>query len=587
MQILVTQVTVNARGQTKREQRRVSGAVFRIGRGSQCEIHLPDSRVALLHAQLTVTGINAKIETGSGQLRVNGREVNGAELVVGDSMEIGPYQIEVESPPEGLQLAISVRHAAAFGKDPGMLRRFRTRGPRLSVRRLSYLAFVAVVTLFLVLPAVSDYWSGMKSPASDSRLSTIAEVGHTLSAAFVQTWSPGPLSRSHQVFGDKCDACHAQPFIQVRDQECIVCHKTIREHVPRLTKSGVHDVALNEVRCAECHRDHKDAPLATRAQAECVSCHGGAGNSSGEATRVTDFGKDHPQFVLSLPDPARPGKPLRVRQGEASKGKLLEKSNLKFNHKLHLDPGGVRDPQGARDSKGMYDAKGRRTVLICASCHEPERDGRLMAPVSMERHCQSCHSLAFEPSVTARQAPHGSEEAIATMLREFYARLVLGDLPSGVLAPKNLPRMRPGTALSVEDRALALRIADRKAQQVLNDLFDHRQVCSTCHHVSRRSDAVGWTVAPVAVAQTWMPGAQFTHAKHETSSCVTCHDVAKSSAAEDVTMPDIAKCRECHVGSSPVHNRVTSDCVICHKFHAGAGYWNVDMQMPLLKRVAK
>ena len=43
------------------------------------------------------------------------------------------------------------------------------------------------------------------------------------------------------------------------------------------------------------------------------------------------------------------------------------------------------------------------TVLHCGDCHQPEVGGRLMVPVSMEQHCQRCHSLAFEPEVTKRQ----------------------------------------------------------------------------------------------------------------------------------------------------------------------------------------
>ena len=60
------------------------------------------------------------------------------------------------------------------------------------------------------------------------------------------------------------------------------------------------------------------------------------------------------------------------------------------------------------------------------------------------KHCQSCHSLAFEPKVTSRQVPHGSEAGVMTVLREFYARLVLGDVPPGVVPPPDLQRVRPG-----------------------------------------------------------------------------------------------------------------------------------------------
>jgi len=55
MDIQVTFVSVNQRGQPQRDQRRVSGTSFTVGRGSQCQIHLPDARVALNHAHIVVS----------------------------------------------------------------------------------------------------------------------------------------------------------------------------------------------------------------------------------------------------------------------------------------------------------------------------------------------------------------------------------------------------------------------------------------------------------------------------------------------------------------------------------------------------
>ena len=57
------------------------------------------------------------------------------------------------------------------------------------------------------------------------------------------------------------------------------------------------------------------------------------------------------------------------------------------------------------------------------------------------------------------------------------------DVPPDVNPPKDLPRMRPGAVLSYAERQQALRIADQKANLVLREMFDTRQVCSTCHEV--------------------------------------------------------------------------------------------------------
>jgi predicted CXXCH cytochrome family protein len=250
---------------------------------------------------------------------------------------------------------------------------------------------------------------------------------------------------------------------------------------------------------------------------------------------------------------------------------MVERSNLKFDHALHLDPKGIRDPEK------------RRTVLECTDCHQPAEGGRLIAPITMEKHCQRCHSLAFEPKVTSRQVPHGSEAAVMTVLREFYARLVLGDVPPGVVPPPDLQRVRPGAEIDYPERQQALRIADERAQRVLRELYETRDVCSTCHYIERDADT-GYKVAPVRLNRVWMPMATFSHAKHATERCSSCHDVARSKDAADVAMPAVDRCRDCHVGARAVLGKVTSDCATCHKFHAGSGDWHAVFQAHLKKK---
>jgi hypothetical protein len=275
-----------------------------------------------------------------------------------------------------------------------------------------------------------------------------------------------------------------------------------------------------------------------------------------------------------------------VRQGKPASPEMVERSNLKFNHKLHLDPTGVRDPEGKRDSAGTRDASGRRTVLICGDCHQPGESGSLIAPVTMEQHCQRCHSLAFEPKVTKRQVVHGDQAEIATMLREFYARLVLGDVPPDVNPPADLPRMRPGAVLTYQDRQRALQIADAKAAVVMRELYDTRKVCTTCHETTRTDDG-NWKISPVRVTQIWMPQALFTHAKHATEKCARCHDVSESTESKHIAMPDLKSCRDCHVGATPVTGKVTSDCATCHKFHDGRDYWHAAAQAQMQPRGKK
>src|SRR5215218_6794543 len=109
MDISVTYVRVNARGKPQRDQRRIAGPVIEIGRSSKNQIHLPDARVALSHARLTASDSAVTIEARDGAIELNGRPVSAAQLAPGDVDEIGPYDIEIESPPAGVPLAITIR----------------------------------------------------------------------------------------------------------------------------------------------------------------------------------------------------------------------------------------------------------------------------------------------------------------------------------------------------------------------------------------------------------------------------------------------------------------------------------------------
>ena len=569
MDVLVTFVRVNPRGKTQRDQRRVAGPVLSVGRGSKSQIHLPDARVALNHARITVGEDRATMEGVEGAIEVNGRPVDSARLAVGDVIEIGPYDITVEAPPAGLGLALAVSASEQSPPSGNIVRRVLMRTPRLSKRRLSYLAFLGVILLALVVPLASGFLPGGPPAEPGSMREMLREIVPVVAGNFAQSWNPGPVSRGHQVFGKDCRSCHQFAFLQVRDTACVSCHQSIKEHVPRAGLTGVRGVTFAATRCAECHRDHKGMQMAPRAQELCADCHVDVKNAApgAHSDNVTDFLADHPPFRVSLLDADHPDAVRRVRQATPAPAEMVERSNLKFNHALHLDPNGIRDPEE------------RRTVMDCADCHQPEeRGGRLIAPVTMEKHCQRCHSLAFEPKVTTRQVPHGSEQAVMTVLREFYARLVLGDVPPGVVPPPDLQRMRPGAEIDYQERQQALRIADERAQRVLRELYETRDVCSTCHYVKR--EPAGYKVAPVRIARTWMPQALFTHAKHATERCSTCHDVTRSTKAADVAMPTVEKCRDCHVGARAVIGKVTSDCAACHKFHAGSENWHPALQPP-------
>src|ERR1700730_7325511 len=98
MRILVSSVTRNRKGQPVRAERIVEGELIRLGRGTQCEIHLPDPRVSLYHAAIYRQGASIFIQAPEADLSVDGGSEREARLAPGAHVALGPYDLTVEPP---------------------------------------------------------------------------------------------------------------------------------------------------------------------------------------------------------------------------------------------------------------------------------------------------------------------------------------------------------------------------------------------------------------------------------------------------------------------------------------------------------
>ena len=527
MNYLIRFITKNAAGGVEHSDKIVEAAVITIGRATDQVLHLKDRRARLQHAVIEqqVDGVHITTNALTGVV-VNGRSQRSAKLKAGDVIEVGSNILRVIDAPDGIDFAVtfelSTDASSSHFVDNWTAPVSGISG--WSKRRLSWTLVAVVAILAMALP--SFYFE-------DLRLA-------------------GPVHSAHSSIANECESCHVKSFQRVPDMACMECH-TVDRHVTQ------GEAVLGDIRCASCHLEHNEpAELVNRHQDLCSGCHADLADDVALES-AEDFLDAHPEFKISLlqMSAAEGGEPeWNVDRLLLSDAQGAERSNLIFNHAVHLDEAGIVTPEGRR-------------VIECTECHEPQPGGALMKPIVMDEHCSGCHTLSFDPDDPSREIPHGDPASVIQALVEYYsARLLGADLDA-----VNQRVRRPGRALTRADRDRAAAEARKRALSVAADLFE-RRACTTCHDVTRVDDNsdVPWQVLPVRLTASFLVHANFSHSAHETevSSCDGCHQAGLSEAASDVLIPGIENCRDCHgSGYSNRNNsaQIPSTCVMCHSFH--------------------
>lgn len=549
MRILIRTLETAATGVAVASDRVVEADVIGFGRATDQQIHCNDQRIGLQHARFTRSDVGLSLSCiPPAQAEVNGRLCRDASLRVGDEVSLGPMLIKVLETPANVDAAISVERDAreTAAADDAPLPTFAISLEQVGWRKRPWAW--GGITLTLLLGLILPWFFVGRGDASAAWLRASVLPSD-------MQWTSGPLHSAHGNLEVECEACHAQPFRRVRNEQCLDCHQSaLHQHVPAGHPSAAE---MTADRCTSCHAEHDEpsnlVQLDTRI---CTDCHTepqdhGAGP---KALAVTDFVSQHPEFQVSLLT-APTWKVTRARLGDKP---LIEKSNLIFTHAVHLDPKGIKAPQG-------------EVVMDCADCHKPNEGGTGFKPITMEQHCSSCHSLGFDPAEPQRQVPHGEPALVMQTLIDHYSRRFLGGYSDALASADGLTP--PGASLSAAARSRVLGSATQRANQVAADVFE-RRVCADCHSVTRSgaSSAPSWTVAPVKLTQSFMPKAHFDHAAHATGEarCETCHAAANSKLASDVLMPQIKICRDCHGGETGAEGgqvRIASPCASCHVYH--------------------
>ncbi len=526
MTYLIRFITRNAAGGVEQHDRLVDSPIVTIGRATDQVLHLKDRRARLQHAQLErKDGAYHITSSALAGVTVNGKSQRDARLNVGDVIEVGANIIRVIDTPANVDFAISFE-LSDDATDEHLASEWST--PAIGIagwskRKLSWTLVAAVLLFGFLLP-----WLVMQN--------------------FL---TAGPVHSAHSSVGDECDACHINLFQRVPDSGCVECH-TVARH----TMQQEH-VVLGDVRCATCHLEHNEpAELINQHQALCADCH--ADLPAGvDLQRASDFLDDHPDFKVSLKRPVEledGGLDWQVEHVDLAGARDAERSNLKFDHKVHLAADGIMTPDGNR-------------VVECNECHVPEPGGARMLPVSMDEHCASCHTLAFDPDDPSRTVPHGDAEAVMQALVEYYSARLLGDDPDAV----DRRVRRPGQRLTRADRDRVAAEARGQALAVAEDLFE-RRACINCHEVTKTGGEFPWHVQAVQLTEHFFPHTNFSHAAHDTevTSCDSCHNATASEAATDLLIPGIDACRDCHGSGERRRNsagQLPSTCVMCHGFH--------------------
>lgn len=439
-----------------------------------------------------------------------------------------------------------------------------------------------------------------------------------------RAFEAGHVSSAHAFIANDCRQCHTtwQPVRRlfsvgkhvesagnsaVTNAACVKCHAAA-EHNHRQIPAHA------SLSCAECHREHQGKlKLAEVTDQHCIRCHRDLETTDGpsklfaQSIRGFSASDGHPEFnlTLRLKSDAAPSNlitpselqalvqqsliegpyearfldvlaeraaPYDQKPGQTGTSKWRGRGDIKFNHAAHLGANGVKDKQG-------------NTVILtdnCQACHVPDSGGRYMQPITYQKHCVQCHPLLFDnQNFPGDVVPHARPDIVRGFLTQKYTLTVLNQKQE--LVESTPPRPLPGQAdrrpLNVE-QAKRLEELVAQAERMAQDhtrVVKSRGGCKLCHSVSETAGDGTWAVKSPDMPQRWLPHSRFGHTTHRMLDCKECHhNVPTSRETDDVLMPSIADCRECHISEKATPRRksqaalaheMQTSCVLCHTYH--------------------
>jgi hypothetical protein len=553
-------IDFTATGREIVRERELGQAELTIGRAAENDIHLPDLAVEQRHVRVVPeVGGRLRLEAmGSLRFTVDGRQTTDASIDPGEGAELalGSYRLQFAREGDGeTAITISKAEAREEGK-VDTLGGFALARVLPGKRPIAWAGLAAILVFFLALPV----WSHL------TRAEAQPEVGKPGTVMLDASWETGALSSVHHGLEDNCEACHTQPFVAVRDETCLACHKDIGDHAAQPRQQGARgepgagDAVLWQVAhafnkpgpgaCTDCHTEHEGAGRMepTREQF-CADCHGTLDQrlTDTRLANASDFGKVHPQFQARLFTAANQSEAVRVSLASNPR----QWDGLRFPHRMHLSKtNGV-----AQMARRLGAGNGYGAPLDCDDCHRPTADGVRFLPVDMENDCEACHSLVYDRvGPTFRTLRHGNVEQMRADL------LAMDRAPR---RPIIAGRGRPGQY--APGGVYAANFSVTSSSALLANAMSRQGLCGECHIPAAGRGSLA--VMPVNQPARYFMHGWFDHEDHKQEQCTSCHAADKSDSASDLLLPRIAECRECHEGESARTAEVPSGCAMCHSYH--------------------
>ena len=366
MATTIRYVTRRANGRESARLVEVAGESFAIGRGTDCELQLPDLRVALVHAHVSEIspGVVAVESEGSQTVISGGRRTRRAELNLSGprTVEIGPYGLTFRK-DEGRTVVDVVRAEAPLkAMTPEQTDAvFSLRDTWLSKRGAAWLlvAVVAVACLAFPLWTFAHKAAPLGAATIGTRTVGIPAAGPQtpqmtrVNLAAGRLWTVGRLSDAHAFLGADCKSCHTRSLSAVSDETCLHCHKGLQAHAeahlmgmamppPNLGQQGTRAIAAYFGkplgRCASCHMEHMGQEgIMNRSSALCSDCHANIDGRLGRQASIgdaSDFAAAHPQFSPTVVAIPRDGNPVLTRRWtapELDEARRLREQLIRYN----------------------------------------------------------------------------------------------------------------------------------------------------------------------------------------------------------------------------------------------------------------